>query len=212
MREVEMSLSRWWQQKNMAPVGITNQGWGVCGFTSTLYSMYELNPGKRGLIIKRSRIGGTVLAEIKTYLMMLKTENSPLLQDIEEFTRTFNRPDWTIDNYINNINEALTGNREEQDVLMDESFGIGMPPKAVVDYVTRVWGYRAELWRGLDPGSDGIIGVRNVTKNSVMYKGLCHWMYRSNRKIYSWGSVFNSVSAANKDFCVEHYIGIGRPT
>jgi hypothetical protein len=46
----------------------------------------------------------------------------------------------------------------------------------------------------------------------VMYKGLCHWMYRSNRKIYSWGSVFNSVSAANKDFCVEHYIGIGRPT
>jgi hypothetical protein len=41
----------------------------------------------------------------------LKTENSPLLQDIEEFTRTFNRPDWTIDNYINNINEAFTGRR-----------------------------------------------------------------------------------------------------
>ena len=198
-----MSLSQR-QQKNMVPVGITNRGWGVCGFTSTLYSMYELNPGKRGLIIKRSRIGGTVLAEIKTYLMMLKTENSLLLQDIEEFTQSFDRPDWTIDNYINNINEAFIGDRPEQAVLMDASFGIAMPPKAVVDYVSRVWGYNAELWKGPDPGSNGIIGVRDVTKNRWKYNGLCHWMYRSNRRIYSWGRVFNSVSGADKDFCVEY--------
>jgi hypothetical protein len=132
--------------------------------------------------MKRSRIGGTVLAEIKTYLMMLKTKNSLLLQDIEEFTQSFDRPDWTIDNYINNINEAFCGDRAEQAVLMDASFGIGMPPKAVADYVRRVWGYHAELWRGPDPGTDGIIGVRDVMTNRWKYNGLCHWMYRSDRK------------------------------
>jgi hypothetical protein len=203
-----MSLS-WWERRKMVPVGITNKGWGVCGFTSTLYAMYELNPGKRGLIIKRSRIGGTVLAEIKTYLMILKSENSRLLQDIEEFTQAFTS-DWTIDNYINNINQSFFGDRKEKDVLNDESFGIAMPPKAVVDYVGRVWGYRAELYSA-DRGTDGIIGVRNLREKPVKYDGLCHWMYRSNRKIYSWGRVFNSVSAANEDYYVVRHIGIGGP-
>ncbi|HME25825.1 MAG TPA: hypothetical protein VKI44_31580 [Acetobacteraceae bacterium] len=52
-------------------MGSTNNLWGVCGFTSTFYSMYELNRGKRALLIGAG-IATKVLAEIKTYLMLLK--------------------------------------------------------------------------------------------------------------------------------------------
>jgi hypothetical protein len=208
-----MSLN-WLERRKMTPIGTLNTGWGVCGFTSTLYSLYELNPGMRRLLINRSRIGGTVLAEIKTYLMMLQAENSHLLQSIQEFTQTFDLPGWTINNYIEEINKASS--LDQKAILASKEYGIAMPPEAVVDYVRRVWGLHAERWKWSgDPGADGIIGVSNQMKTMSMYNGLCHWMYRSNRKIYSWGKVFNSVRAAGENVCanyqVEHFILISRP-
>ena len=70
-------------------MGELNQGWGVCGFTSSFYSLYEQNPGKRAKLIGVG-IATKVLAEIKTYLNTLKAGGEfQHLSDIEEFTKIF---------------------------------------------------------------------------------------------------------------------------
>ena len=72
-------------------LGITNAKWGNCGFTSSLSAMYDLNQGVRGQVINGSS-GYRMLAEIKTYLSMLKTVSLSLLADIRNFTRWFGPP------------------------------------------------------------------------------------------------------------------------
>ena len=95
-------------------MGWTNAGWGVCGFTSSFYAMYELNPGKQGLLLGAG-IAHKVLAEIKTYLVMLKGAGElALLQDIQGFTASFNGyKKFTIDRYIRDINSSV-GRTEKQ--------------------------------------------------------------------------------------------------
>jgi hypothetical protein len=189
----------------MDTIGVTNAGWGVCGFTSTLYAMYALNPGVRGQVINATE-GYRVLAEIKTYLVMLKAENSPHLKAIRDFTRSFGKPHdkFEIDKYITRINEAAGDNLTVEEVLANEKFGIATPPAAVADYVARAWGWRGtvEEFPGGGGHGDGIIGVRSSTHTSGLfrrakpYHGLEHWMYRWNGSVYSWGQRFTDVAAA----------------
>src|SRR5262245_42480931 len=89
-------------------MGWTNAGWGVCGFTSSFYAMYELNPGKQGLLLGAG-IAHKVLAEIKTYLMMLKAAGElTLLRDIEAFTASFSGFEkFTIDSYIKYVGDSV---------------------------------------------------------------------------------------------------------
>jgi hypothetical protein len=86
-------------------MGIENSSQGICGFTSTLYAVYDNRPQLRqGL---GNALGGQdrktrMMAEIKTFLQMMKAEsNSAVLNQITELTRTFPRYQaWTVDSYI----------------------------------------------------------------------------------------------------------------
>jgi hypothetical protein len=175
--------------------------------------MYELNRGKRALVIGAG-IATKVLAEVKTYLMLLKADgNISLLNEIETFTRSFGKvgkadfSNFTIDAYIALVNKAVS--RTEGDIKGDANYSIAMPPNAVVDYLRRVWDYEAslEVVSGGDGGGvDGIIGVSKGLM--PLYGGLCHWMYRFNGRIYSWGSTFSSVHAADNAYRVCRIIKI----
>ncbi|HUN44120.1 MAG TPA: hypothetical protein VMU81_27830 [Acetobacteraceae bacterium] len=197
----------------MNKMGSTNTHWGVCGFTSSFYSMYELNPGKRALLIGAG-IASRVLAEIKTYLMTLKANgNTTLLQEIEAFTKSFgvvgscNFGNFRIDNYIASINNAV--GRSDADIKADGNFSIAMPPAAVADYLKEIWETSSEtqVVKGGDGGTEeAIIGVANGQMQ--MYDGLCHYMYRSGGKIYSWGQVFGSVAEADPSYRVCRVIKI----
>lgn len=191
-------------EHTMTRVGITNKDWGVCGFTSSLYALYDLNPATRPLIMTATA-AYRVLAEIKTYLTMLKAENSPLLKDITDFTRTFGGEfaDFSIDTYIQNINAAAAEGKSRSQILSDSKFSIALPPLAVADYIQRVWGWKTKITEfeiGTGAG-DGVIGVSSseydaTTGAKKPYHGLEHYMYRSSGKVYSWGQAFSSVQDA----------------
>lgn len=186
-------------------MGWTNVGWGVCGFTSSFYSMYALNPGKQSLLLGAG-IAHKVLAEIKTYLVMLKASGEKgLLNDIEAFTRSFpGFTNFTIDAYIQDINGSVS--LQESDIVSKSKYSIAMPPQAVVDYLARCWDQKA-AWSYTGAVADGIVGVKDPRdKKMVMYQGLRHYLYRRNNKFYSWGEVFSDIadvnSKKNKNYAV----------
>ena len=174
---------------SMSDMGITNQYWGICGFTSTFYAMYGLHSDK---LDNTGNVRSRVIAEIKGYLQMLKADESALLGDIETFTKTFGGYEsFTIDGYIKKINESVSKSDSE---LKSIDFSIAMTPDAVADYIKRAWGYTATVSKSGD--GDGVIGVCDDPATMPMYDGLCHYMYRKGGKIYSWGSEFSSIQAA----------------
>jgi hypothetical protein len=196
-------------------LGQVNEGWGVCSFTSTVYAMYARRPAERGMLINATR-HYTVLATIKTFLTLLQASGeNKLLGEIVNFTQSFGGDfaDFTIEDYIKRVNEA----EGMENIENDSRFGIGMPPNAVVKYL-ETWGLEGRARRVKnffsDLGGNAIIGVRkpsSVNPHLLQYDGLCHWMYRHNGRIYSWGREFNSVKAANKNYRVNWVIEIHEP-
>jgi hypothetical protein len=175
-------------------VGILNKGWGVCGFTSSLYAMYDLNPAMRPLIINATK-PFRVLAEIKTYLRMLEAEASKLLDDITEFTRTFEGfADFEIKTYIKSIDDALE--LTEEAIREDSRFGIAMTPESVADYLERILGWSATI------SKPGVVSEQCVIGVGTQADGLQHYMYSRYGKIYSWGRSFKSVEEATPDWQV----------
>ncbi len=184
--------------KGMRQLGITNAGWGVCGFTSTFYAMYLLNDQARGQLINATN-AFRVLAEIKTYLTILKAEGKQdLIKGIEEFTQTFEGfEDFTVDKYILHVNSAVT--KTEEQIKKDDKYGIALPPDVVADYVTRIWGYDAKV-KAVKNNKVGvtncIIGVTSKDPKMKLFDGLEHYMFKRGGYIYSWGERFNSVQEA----------------
>jgi len=182
----------------MNSMGVTNAHWGVCGFTSSFYAMYEMNQSKRPQPIGAG-IATRVLAEIKTYLNILKAAGkTDLLNDITKFTQSFGGDfkKFTIDKYITRVDSAVS--KTEDKIKADPNYGIAMPPHCVADYLKRIWEYDSTV-EAVAPGAsfgngDGIIGV--TAHDMPLYFGLCHYLYRLNNKIYSWGQTFNSVTDA----------------
>src|SRR5262245_17193271 len=89
-------------ESHMEAVGTRNTGWGVCGFTTSMYAMYAMNPAARPWLINAAR-PFTVLAEIRGYLRLLKEfGGDKLIKDIETFTRTFGPTfaSFTVNGYI----------------------------------------------------------------------------------------------------------------
>jgi hypothetical protein len=188
-------------------IGVANSHWGVCGITSAFQALYKANVGRVPLLLG-SGVPTKVLAEIKTYLTMLKAEGKHgLLQEIETFTRSFPKTErgtdfsnFRIDSYIALISQAVAVKKSDEALLWDEELhSIGMPPRAVVDYLDRMWRKQAMLSL-FETNGNGIIGVKRDER--VMYGGLCHYMYRRNNKIHSWGKTFSSVKAANPKYVV----------
>jgi hypothetical protein len=167
--------------------------------------MYDLDPGTRLQTINASS-AYRILAEIKTYLVMLKSEGSYLLNEIRDFTRSFGGvfTNFDIDPYISRINQAAAKGLTRGQILGDELYSIALPPKAVADYFKRMWGRRtnvSEFVHGTGSG-DGVIGVSSseydgTTGMKKPYYGLEHYMYRSRGRIYSWGKSFPSVQDAS---------------
>jgi hypothetical protein len=165
--------------------------------------MYDLYPATRPYVINASN-AYRILAEIKTYLMMLKAESSQLLAEIRDFTRSFGPPydTFEIDDYVSRVSDAAATGMTRQQILDEPRYGIALPPKAVADYIERIWGWKTTVTEsGLGSGGgDGVIGVGESAYSSTgakkLYNGLEHYMYRSGGKIYSWGESFNSVKEA----------------
>ncbi len=195
-------------------LGNLNQGWGVCGFTSTFYAMYQANPAVRGWLVNASEVY-SVLYEITDYLQALQAAQSPLLKDITAFTRSFGPPydKFTIDNYIREVETQSENtrkwlaygndqNRQQNDKALRGAsalFGIAMPPQAVADYIERMWKWKATITEFGASGTteDAIIGVKNPTNTAMtMYNGLCHYLYRGGGVYYSWGERFDSLAKA----------------
>jgi hypothetical protein len=184
-------------------LGITNAKWGNCGFTSSLSAMYDLNQGVRGQVINGSS-GYRMLAEVKTYLSMLKTVSRSLLDSIRNFTRSFGPPydTFEIDDYLERINKAADAKLSRSQILSEPRFGIGLPPLAVADYIQRLWGWKVKIaeYATGDGAGDGVVGVTEGPNGSNAlpkpYHGLCHYLYRSNGAVYSWGIKFNTVAEA----------------
>lgn len=184
------------KKKSINNLGKLNQYWGICGFSSCFYAMHMIGGKRTKEELDNAKNPTRVLAEIKTYLMMLKIdEETQLLQDIQEFTRSFGKEykDFTIDNYIKFINTILVKTPDE---IIKSNYSIAMPPHAVVDYLQRVFERKAKLKKGpfKRTPSKGIVGVR-IDKNT-MYDGLCHYMYINKRTVYSWGKKFKSIDEA----------------
>ncbi|MEM9100712.1 MAG: hypothetical protein AAGB12_00205 [Pseudomonadota bacterium] len=188
-------------------MGVTNQGWGVCGFTSTFYALYN-RPDRPAQIINANQ-AFRVLAEIKTFLKMLQADGEiQKLNDIEAFTQSFgnrgegqNYAQWTIESYITKINGSV--NKSEQEIVNDAMFGIAIPPHVLQDYLKRAWDIDSTAtWiTGTGFAGEGIIGVKSTDEEDMtLYNGLCHYMYQSNNKIYSWGRQFSSIQEADSDF------------
>lgn len=192
----------------MRSMGLANADWGVCGFTSSFYAMWKLEPAARGRLINAPR-PFTVLAEIKTYLRMLQAEgNRVAINEIEAFCQSFGPgfDTFTVDDYCTLVSNAV--GRSEAAIKGDFHFGIGMPPKWVADYLKRMWSYDStitEIPPGSDSGGDAIIGMvvkpgtldpgGNVV--NTLYNRLVHYMYRRNGLIYSWGDApYTSIATA----------------
>jgi hypothetical protein len=196
----------------MESMGETNAGWGVCGFTSCLYAMYDMNPGARRCLNAAPQ-AWSVLYEIEEYLETLKQKGDiRLIGLIEGFTRSFaGFSDFTVEKYLkyihDNWNKYATSNSGDMNAAIkdDSKFSIGMPPDAVVDYLKRMWKIDATSKFTSGP-SDGIVGVKDASdKNMWMYDGLRHYLYQKNGKIYSWGTSFSSVQEAGKKYAGRNY-------
>ncbi len=188
----------------LTKLGKLNASWGVCGFTSSLYGLWDVLDKTR----RSQMMGGTkahrLLAEIKTYLVMLEADGKvQLKKDIETYSRAFADTDndfvnFSVQRYIQQVNAAV--GKTEKQIMADANYGIGMPPHAVVDYLQCMWERpKAAVKQVTDfyGPEHGIIGVKNTAKPlSTHYDGLEHWMYRLNQKIYSWGEEFDSVQEA----------------
>ncbi|HEX4135061.1 MAG TPA: hypothetical protein VHY84_10665 [Bryobacteraceae bacterium] len=194
-------------------MGVLNKKWGICGFTSSLYALYTNSPGQRLRLSQGASVTSRMLAEIKTYLVILQAAGRfDLLGSIEVFTQSFGGifTDFTVPGYIARINNIVTLSDEGLENLADEKiFGIAMPPDAVVDYLQRICELRAARTVTTDM-PELILGL--CSKDKVMYNGLAHYVYRLNGTVYSWGKQFPSVEATavsqRKDWTIGHRIAI----
>ncbi len=90
-----------------------NSGWGICGFASSLGALHQngLFTGTIDQAAKKNQLSTRLLAEIKTYLVILQSENkNALLNEIQRFTRTFGGvfTAFTIQAYIEKVNSIST--------------------------------------------------------------------------------------------------------
>lgn len=164
-------------------MGVVNAQHGVCGFTSSLYALYSKSP--RPSLVKGAKVETRMMAEIKTYLTMLKAEGrADLLSQIKDFTTSFpGYGGFTIDGYIQKINQAV--------VTGVSDFSIALPPAVVVDYLHRACDFKSAKEVGVTTtGIEFILGVRDANGKSTPLNGLIHWVYYLNGTVYSWGAQF----------------------
>lgn len=150
-----------------------NSDWGICGFTSCIGAMSEMGLlGASG--VQKDHLKTRLLAEIKSYLEMLRADESPLRWEIEKFTRTFKGyENFSIVYFVADINanKDLTAKK-----------GLAMPPHALVDYLQRCWDMKKAYLA--DPAAK----LNNVILGLVKGKELRHWVYKKDDGcVFNWG-------------------------
>jgi hypothetical protein len=158
-----------------------NRNWGICGFVSVLASLYESDPkmkAKLNKILDDKHFETRLLADIKTFLVMLQADdNTALLKEIEVFTGTFHKG-FKLDAFIKRINGVVN----DKELLKDE-FTLAMTEKSLLEYLKTNWELKATL----------TMGAGGAKKNKVilgLYEGkaLKHWVYKkSDAETYNWG-------------------------
>lgn len=177
------------------PISELNKGWGICGFASALAALHQNGIFSQAIdhAINKQQLKTRLLAEIKTYLVILKSENQTrLLNEITRFTRTFSGfQNFTIDNYISKINSIAVS----EPSTSDDQFSIAMPPNAVIDYIKRIGGMKHALMvKNANTAFDNVIlGLSKSDHARVEWSGLGHWVYKKNNAaIYNWGEKLTS--------------------
>lgn len=187
-------------KEQMDAMGTLNKRWGVCGFNSSLYALYEHNPKKRADLTSAARVDTRVAAEIKTFLKILQAEgNAKLLSDIEAFTRSFGGQwaGFTIAGYIQKIDAAAAKEAGKLKAKMSPDLSLALPPHGVVAYLQKAAGFPGAKvmtdrlggnFVTTSTANEQIVGLRKP--NMTSYNGLAHWVYVNNGVVYSWGRQF----------------------
>jgi len=156
-----------------------NAKWGICGFASSLAALYDTNVLNTN--VQGRDLPTRILAEIKTYLVILRSENSLLIQEIENFTRGFGKQ-WRafrIETLIQKMNDVTNPTV----VDLGRGFDIAMPKNAVIDFLRRN-GKKGTHEIGLNPIETRVILGLGDTQN----KSLRHWVYKHKAdKVYNYG-------------------------
>ena len=167
-----------------------NRGWGICGFTSAIGALHQ-----NGLLgdsikqaISKDQLNTRILAEIKSYFVLLQSQkHQVLIDEIEAFTKTFKGyKDFSLQSYINGVNGIAINAPKRR----DKQFSVAMPPSAVTDYLRQMGGMK--LVQLIDnPNTkfnNVILGFGDKTANNrARWKGLGHWVYMNNNILYNWG-------------------------
>ena len=169
-----------------------NRDWGICGFVSVLGSLYDSDPkmkAKLNKILDDKHFETRLLADIKTFLVMLQADNkTALLKEIEVFTGTFTKG-FKLDAFIKRINAVVADPK-----LLKEEFTLAMTEKALVEYLTTNWGLKATLTMGAG-------GEKKAKAILGLYKGkdLKHWVYKSGTDVFNYGEVTTIAQVMKED-------------
>lgn len=180
-------------------MGKVNVNYGVCGFASSLYALYTHSPGSQVYLASAADKKLRVAAEIKTFLEILRAEDSKLRAEIETFTRSFggSYSGFTIAEYIKSINSMTKSDALASSV----DISIALPPNAVVKYLRDICNLRSAKVVSSSTGRhEAIIGVADGDPKFTLYNGLCHYVYKRGKTIYSWGNQYTSLTDADASF------------
>jgi hypothetical protein len=180
-------------------MGTLNNRWGVCGFTGSLYALYENSPTLRAELTDAAKRSTRVIAEIKAFLVQLQADgDAKMLTEIASFTRVFpGYAGFSIADYLRKIDAVA----DKGASYAKDDFSIALPPEAVAAYLKYI-GFRNP--QVLQPGSatagksELLLGLADPPDSTKPYNNLCHWVYQNGATIYSWGRQFNSVGAAGQ--------------
>lgn len=196
-----------------------NKSWNICGFASVLGALYQNhvivenikdpnlrrekeNPALKKIkeniddAVRNQNLNTRLLSEIRTYIRILQSESSPLLNDITSFTASFGgrHAKFTIGNFIKEIDKIVDDKGKINTKRLNKDFAIAMPPDGVVDYLRRNGMSKSvkEEISKLNPVKNNVIlGIGDKDKVKKPYKGLVHWVYRKNvSEIYNWGKCY----------------------
>lgn len=168
-------------------VGQLNIRYGICGFASSLYAVYDDSPQKlKGELANEASKRQRLMAEIYGFLNACGKFRLELLTEITEFTQSFGGryATFTIAAYKESIKKKLAGKAKTPD------FSIALTPNAVVYYLQMFGGYaNAKVLSPTAAPARCVVGVANSGVGGP-HDGLKHWVYYRGGTIFSWGEQF----------------------
>jgi hypothetical protein len=163
-----------------------NNEWGICGFCSSLGAMYTRDPRMAARIdraISLNQYRTRLLAEVKTFLVMLRAAGKvDLMDQIIRFNGRWYPSGFDYLAYIARVNSIARGTFSP-----DAQYTLALTPDALVYYLREVCEFAGARWVPGDTGADGILGLCQGGRRPLLER-LDHWVYRHNGIVYNWGA------------------------